>query len=174
MVVTFLASQTAGIAQSGNYLRDSWRPTDQKTRERLRTLDQTGSESQEKTNEANPVQFEQHKPLNAGDSPIKTEDDEIREQLKNNLSPQPTVSPTDEEDSSKAKADDPDTSPELIKDWDLWHKHVATEIYRRFDQIAQKLFHGRPLSCRVGYSQISNGLQEKNRKKGISVHNKFK
>jgi hypothetical protein len=58
----------------------------------------------------------------------------------------------------KQPSNDPDAaSPELQVAWDIWHKNVAMQIYQRFDGIAQKFFHGRPLACQVAYAVTRDG-----------------
>jgi|AGTN01.2.fsa_nt_gi hypothetical protein len=58
----------------------------------------------------------------------------------------------------KQPSNDPDAaSPELQVAWDIWHKNVAMQIYQRFDAIAQKFFHGRPLACQVAYTVTRDG-----------------
>jgi len=111
---------------------------------------------EEKTDEANPVHFsdEEHKQLNAGDSPIRTEDDDIREQLEKNFSG--STNSTNNKSDSSIQAD-PDESRELKIAWDQWHKRVGAAIYARFNFIAREQFADKPLRCRIACSITRDG-----------------
>lgn len=56
------------------------------------------------------------------------------------------------------QSQDPDMSDQMQLQWDLWHRRVAEDIFKRFDAIAQKNFaNTKPIACEAAYTVTCNG-----------------
>jgi hypothetical protein len=159
LMISLLATDAAGIAQSSPLLKDSIRPTeDQATRERLRNPPGSIGDFGIEDNADSPLKPELNDPTLYQDAPIETEDENTRERLKNS----PTRKLIDNTDlpgihDGPDPSPDPDTSAELKTAWVIWHKNVEQQIQKRFKEVAQKHFHAQTLACRLVYSISING-----------------
>jgi hypothetical protein len=71
----------------------------------------------------------------------------------NNLTEAPEQTP---ESPSSATSEDQDSQMQLM--WDLWHKRIGEEIFKRFNFFAKAAFkYSPPLVCRVTYTVTSTG-----------------